>query len=290
MQIKRRGVYVNTKHKEVQSSLKHRAFSVASFEASYFAGILYGDGCTRNNQIRLSMTDWDIVFSFAKFVAFPLDHIKNDTRGKLMQFRVEFSSKQMLQDLAAYGFIHSKAKGEFEYPYDVVDRAFLLGLYDSDGSCPTNRSRGFYWLGNVYFANSLSTKLKELGFLSRVRLTYKSESCELYKIELSGKSHVAFLTWLYDPTDTPVFCKRKFLRVLCSLRASKEKSLFAKWVNSWKALRPEMDRLITSQASSEEGVETRLSSRRFAGNPQIEVPTTLRGDDIVRYPMKVGLT
>lgn len=285
--MKRSGVKLETSRTYIQGNLRHGAFEKRDFLTCYFAGVLYGDGCIMGNRVRLAMADLDVIQQYIRFVGFPQDRVRFDERGARVQGMVDFSSRQMVEDLKFFQVVPGKTKRLFTYPDGINDRGYLLGLYDADGTVSTTRLRGFRIVGNESFANALEKKLCDLGFKANARIIY-SGGVDVYAMNLSGKSHVEFLQWMYQVDDTPVYCTRKAHRVMLSLWGGRKKFLLEKWVNSWEAkFREEYVNHEPSFILNEEGAETNC---RAVGNSLFEAPTIRQDDDIVRYPAKAGLS
>lgn len=159
------GKLETTKILERKLHLRHNCFfERKASEVSYFAGVLYGDGCVNSgrNQIELTAKDFDMVEGFAKFVGLPEEAIKN----KGVYKTAHLSSSIMKRDLMGLGIVPRKSVNQnYRFPEGVDEIAYLKGLYDSDGS--TDKS-AIYFYGNEGFSRELERKLKELGFANRL--------------------------------------------------------------------------------------------------------------------------
>lgn len=142
---------------EVWRSLKHWAFQRPDdFYASYFAGVLYGDGAINGNRIRLAMTDLDVVINLSYFLNLPCDFVKFVCRkSNKPQAVLEVSSKFLVDDLRKFNFVEKRISRVFSFPGGINDRGYVLGLYDSDGTISTTRPRGMSFFGNESYACSL---------------------------------------------------------------------------------------------------------------------------------------
>ena len=227
--------------------IDHKIFSNRNdFTSCYFAGVLYGDGCTSKNGvsefIQLSLKDYDVVENLAKFVGLSKGDCNwhsdlNEDNHRSPTKILKLTSDKMVEDLKYFGVVERKTYvTDYGYPENIDDRGYILGLYDSDGTVYFMDTISFY--GNKVFAWSLNQKLNNLGFETscKEKLNKKENVTQpLYQVRIRKESLSDFIMWLLDPNNTPnIYSERKFLRVL--LNVCYHKVIYDKnWMKCWKA-------------------------------------------------------
>lgn len=193
------------------------------FCVSYFAGVLYGDGCvcSKRNTVRLSMVDRDVVVEFAKAIGLGSEEVREYDLNKWhlgkawsKQSSLYVTSQQMVADLVQFSVVPNKKYVVCRYPEGIVDRGFLLGLYDADGTAGKSY---FRYVGNQEMIESLACRIQQLGFEVTVygprRGVYSRSMCEM-NVPCAGGNLKRYLVWLYDTDSASICCKRKLIRAL----------------------------------------------------------------------------
>lgn len=126
----------------VHPDLKTRFFrEVDCPEKAYWAGFLLADGCVEPGghvgrvQMLLAARDRDHVVRFCKAVGADPERIKDARVNGYARATIRFTSREMVQDLAALGVVPGKSKtARFpRFSEERLQHAALLGYYDGNG-------------------------------------------------------------------------------------------------------------------------------------------------------------
>ncbi len=135
---------------------------------AYILGVMVGDGCMlQKNYVNFTTNDYEIVDAFerwCKSIGLELDKPKTDTRGNRYDYRINsITLKRWLQGLG----LKAVKSYQKEVPYIVMQstqeniRAFLSGLFDTDGSAYFGKSNS----GNVDFCSTSEKLARQVHLL-----------------------------------------------------------------------------------------------------------------------------
>lgn len=155
-------------------------------EKAYWLGFIYADACIsffKKNLIRFSIElgkkDEILIDRFANAIGFNLRYKRYRFRGNSKLIVIEFSNRKFVNNLQKCGVMNKKSK-VIELPElgnMDLNLAFLLGLYDGDGT----EGRTTLTSGSVNFIKQIKEKY-HLPY--RIRYV-KGSNC--YRISLGGE-------------------------------------------------------------------------------------------------------
>lgn len=224
--LKRRNVKLKTQSElQRKYSLNEHYFDkVDTKEKAYFLGLLYADGCNKENknniQITLAETDKYILekFKYELSCNSPLriEHSNNKNPNRQNTFRLSISSKHMSQQLAKLGCFQRKSltlkfPTEEQVPKHLLNH-FIRGMWDGDGSITISKNQPYCKLTSTsYFCDSLKEILNNINITSGVHRMKRSIKNNNTTRDLNigrNRSNISkFLNWLYQ--DATIYLKRK---------------------------------------------------------------------------------
>lgn len=213
-----------------QSELQRKYSVVEDFfdnidtqEKAYILGLLYADGCnqTERNSIILGLkeTDKEILDKITKLIqpSKPLQHvitINNSFENSQNQYRLVIQNKHISQRLVELGCGKAKTHNlvfptEEQVPKHL-QRHFVRGYFDGDGSVSGDKQKQFNLVGTINFLLPLQQILMgELGF-SKTKLDqrYKGRNNKIRSLRYCGINQcITFRDWLYK--DANIYMERK---------------------------------------------------------------------------------
>lgn len=210
-----------TNTNRVNRHIKSDYFSVIDDPVkAYWLGFLYTDGSVDNyrglSRIRLQLQEQDkeILEKFQKDLGLK-NKIIYDRRGNSVCCSVEFVDKQIFQDLSKYNIIPNKTYATDKIPFDLIpdkyQSAFLLGLFDGDGSlsCSQNFSTDVTLNYTAYHEKEVLDFQKAINKLCDIKNTNKVFFTSAWHAQWRGRLQVLLiLDTLYK--DCPRFLLRKY--------------------------------------------------------------------------------
>ena len=229
---------INTKRRNNYTLNEFYFNNIDSQEKAYILGFLYADGYVgsekaNNIVILVAEQDIDLLQQIAKSIEFTgILRKRNHSVGKSYQtsqnhFILNFSSKQIANDLRNLGFNKIKKDREFQIPNidKKLVRHFIRGFFDGDGSFSVNRNQRihtlndgnkkvykydkpcFSILGPTYFVNELAEILPGRYYIG------KSHTEGLSYINNSSRRDISDI-YEYLYTDSTIHIKRKHDKIL----------------------------------------------------------------------------
>lgn len=188
-------------------------FSTFSHGGAYIAGFIMADGCIKNNRISISLQKNDE--SILRFIKNELNieaEIKYRTRTRLntlcYQCVLEFSSKQIVTDLANIYGIHPKKTGTEQLPNIPKEYlyTFICGYFDGDGCVSLGTKKQCPLCVDICSASDKI--LKQINDLfGNTGLVYRSSKGTSYHLRMSTHPSIEFGNKIYQ--DTPFYLERK---------------------------------------------------------------------------------
>lgn len=184
-------------------------------EKAYWLGILYADGCVRNEKnmvtLTLNIEDEYILEKFANFVSEDLKPTKHSINAK----RVSISNSKIYNDLLNKGLMERKSL-KLKFPNIKIlpiylQSHFIRGYFDGDGGLfiETNKngktkSLLFHITGTFEFLEEVQ---KILGTNNKLNIESKNGNVATLRIKGNQKT-LRIMNFLYK--DAAVFMKRKY--------------------------------------------------------------------------------
>ncbi|MGX9134973.1 hypothetical protein ACWV26_11435 [Rummeliibacillus sp. JY-2-4R] len=188
-----------------------------SMEKLYLLGWIYSDGHVfsyneKNHagfKIKIQKRDAYILEYFKKLLQSEVPVLSDYTNGREYN-KVTFGSKIIYSDLLKYG-LENRKTFKLKYPLEHVwdHRAFILGVFDGDGSISINKSTGMPML-NFSGTQSMIQQIKEI-FESELKVKSVKiiKTKNTYSLTFSGPASVHTIAkWLYS-WNPPMYLKRK---------------------------------------------------------------------------------
>lgn len=189
-------------------------------EKAYFLGFFFADGNNNTTQLRLSITDKDVVEKFKTAVNYdgPIKEVAPRKKGWKTQYLISLCSTKICDGARRCGCIENKTfftrlpKNNI-LPFDLI-RHFLRGLLDGDGSIIKNK-KNKYWISYVGpedFMSDISRFLDiNLDIQATICLPSKKTTNSIRHLIFGGNIQVKYyLDWLYK--DAKVYMDRKYKR------------------------------------------------------------------------------
>lgn len=200
------------------------AFDKITYNAAYFLGVLFSDGCTcitTNNRhtVSLGMYDKDTIKSFKTFMK-----SKNKISKVDKTYRISLCSEYLFWRLFKLGCVCRKSK-ILKKPLvkEKYLNAFILGLFDGDGSISLNKSinswKASIGTASLSFFTWLKKVLKKLGIKFSVE-TRKIKNGLFYIICYTGVSAKELLKILYN-NKAYAQCMRRKRDIFKKLKSAK---------------------------------------------------------------------
>lgn len=189
-------------------------------EKAYWLGFLYADGYVgeTNYNIELTLKDRDHVVRFKDAIC-PSAKVyeKNIVvhGAKCTAYRVNISSKRLIQDLVKHGCVQAKSL-ILEWPLYVPDHLthhFVRGYFDGDGTVGVytvksgQTTYAVRIMGTEKFLGSLSSVLRQKLCFTPTKLLQKANNKALCYCKSGKRNVLAFREFIYK--DASVFLPRK---------------------------------------------------------------------------------
>jgi DNA-binding transcriptional regulator WhiA len=179
---------------------------------AYILGFLYADGCINKKQtemiIKIHNSDIEILNIIKKEMKseHPIKIIKQKDREDQVRFGI--SSIKLCKDLSMFGLFPSKTFNiEFPKIIDNLNRHFIRGYFDGDGSISKIKNRNSYTV-TIFTASEMFMKsLRQILYDNKIETNlYKRNNG--YAIQFSRRELVdRFFHFIYQDAD--IFLKRK---------------------------------------------------------------------------------
>lgn len=201
--------------------------NIDSEEKAYVLGFIYADGCNSIERnaviINLKETDKDILLKITTLVqpTKPLMYIdtskqikKEGYENSKNQYRMVIQNKHISQRLIELGCGKAKTHN-LVFPTGTqvpkyLQRHFIRGYFDGDGSVSGDKQKQFNLVGTINFLLPLQQILiEELGF-SKTKLDqrHKERDNEIRALRYCGINQcIKFRDWLYK--DATIYLERK---------------------------------------------------------------------------------
>lgn len=184
-------------------------FSKLTQENVYYIGFIAADGTIRKDRnaikIGLQAGDKQWLEDFRKSLQLEKEISEYTTKTGHKVARLEFSSKQIKEDLAKYSIVPNKTQIGITMRNipDEYKLAFIKGFFDGDGS---------YTCGKVKITSNTEGILKEIrDFIPQKSYLYYTNR-HLYSLEMSTIPSLDFLNSIYN-LNTPCL-QRKYDKYL----------------------------------------------------------------------------
>lgn len=217
--INERG-YTRT-NKRINKRLKSDYFSsIDSAEKAYWLGFLYTDGSVDHyrstGRVRLQLQEADLETLIQYKEDLGIDSkLLYDKRPNSTCVSVEFNDEQIFNDLGKLGIIPNKTYESHHIPFDKVPEeyipAFLLGLFDGDGSLTysADMSKDVTLNFTSYYETVVEDFQREIDKLVNKETHNKNFFTSAWHTQWRGRKQVlAILDILY--ANSPRHLKRKY--------------------------------------------------------------------------------
>lgn len=175
-------------------------FKNESHEKYYLLGFVAADGCIYGKSliITLHKRDVSLLYAFCDWLYLPHTTIKS-RNGDYVEFRKY--NQELVDYFAYYGIFPRKTK-TLEISPNIPSqylKSFILGYFDGDGSCYTNKDNSKLYF-HIVGTNNVTQKIRETFCAD---LCYKFGSIqsagEVTRLIVNGcKSSLDFGAWLYQ--------------------------------------------------------------------------------------------
>lgn len=189
-------------------------FKGHSHEKYYFLGFVAADGCIYDKSLIISLheKDVDVLYKFCDWLKLPHTLVKK--KGCCyVDFRKY--NQELVNCILEYGITSRKTK-VLKFPDNIPDefkKSFILGYFDGDGSCYTNKDKSklfFQIVGTQHINQTIkSIYSHDLGY----DFGSIQQAGSVTRLIINGcKSSIDFGNWLYEDN---VFCfERKKVKYL----------------------------------------------------------------------------
>lgn len=195
--------------------------SIDSEEKAYWLGFIMADGCIRNDrnivEVALAEKDKNHLLKLNKFLSSTYKISERNTllKGKCFKsYRTYFVSKQIIKDLAKYDCVENKTYKIFtvyEFNNFNLDRAYIRGLFDGDGSLSVikNSSR----ISKLTFTSHTESMLLSIimvieKYMGTLKYKIYSRSKGSYSVQFSMDSVRKVLYFMYN--NSSIYLDRKY--------------------------------------------------------------------------------
>lgn len=194
-------------------------------EKAYVLGLLYADGYnnTDRNSVSLGLkeTDREVLDKITALIqpSKPLQYVKTSKTKSFEntqnQYRLVIANKHISERLVELGCGKAKTHNlifptEEQVPKHL-QRHFIRGYFDGDGSVSGDKQKQFCFVGTIDFLLALQQILiEELGF-SKVKLDqrHKEKVNNIRSLRYCGVNQcITFRDWLYK--DATIYLERKY--------------------------------------------------------------------------------
>lgn len=200
---------------------------IDSEEKAYVLGFIYADGCNSIERnaviINLKETDKDILLKITTLVqpTKPLMYIdtseqikKEGYENSKNQYRMVIQNKHISQRLIELGCGKAKTHN-LVFPTGIqvpkyLQRHFIRGYFDGDGSISGNKQKQFSITGNEKFLESIQKILINDLYFSKTKLDkrWKDSKDNIKSLRYCGINQcIKFRDWLYK--DATLYLERK---------------------------------------------------------------------------------
>lgn len=229
---------INTKRKNRYTLNENYFNKIDNQNKAYILGLLYADGFVGDehyNNIVLGMKDKEIVEKVAECIQYD-GLIRKGNKGgfenSTYSYILNISSKIMAEDLRSLGLYPNKSLNMSKFPLIQKDleRHFIRGYFDGDGSVVLSRNSSYYkseTLDKKYEYTTITISfLGTENFLKEIveKMSLKSYSIRNTKTSLikelrvsSKKESIRIFELLYENAE--VFLERKYYKWLSFLSA-----------------------------------------------------------------------
>jgi len=201
--------------------LPNNLFDIESYDACYWLGFLFGDGCVDTKgklQICLSIKDIDHLYKFNNFIFSRNINAVNKYKDRCI---IQVNSKNLCKNLEKYNIIPNKTKTSLiVLPQSKYINHFIRGLFDADGwvfKKEYKNNKGYkyykYCCGICSYLKEnleiINNQLPIHGIISR------KKTQELYELRFQSKQDIRKIkTFLYQDSLTSLHRKRI---LMCSI-------------------------------------------------------------------------
>lgn len=175
-------------------------------ESTYWLGYLCADGSIQHNttyrvyKVSLFSKDKEIIDKFMEFMGERCNYHLRKQNG----IHEAYINSRQLTSYLIDTYNITPNKGLTLNPNITINRHFLRGLFDGDGSIRKNRKECKITSGSKVFVDRISKHLKELNVYHTIR-----SKGNAYDICIErAKDNKAFLTYLYEGSN--IYLDRKY--------------------------------------------------------------------------------
>lgn len=196
-------------------------------EKAYWLGMLAGDGhISKRNEIilQLKVADKNHLEKFLKFLESDHNlyytwHLKKDKINKSESYKICISNKKMHSDLQKYFENNKTQNAKFPKIAQNLEKYFLLGLFDSDGSFFIQKTRyntlGMNFVGTKDVVEKFQDILSFYCGLNKTKIQ-KTRTDYIFYCQYAGnKQLLKIAKFFYD--DNQLFMERKKARCIKTL-------------------------------------------------------------------------
>ncbi len=187
-------------------------FDVIDTEAkAYWLGFLYADGCVYKNRVRLALARKDREHIERFRLALGSTHRIRDTDYAYAESSIDIHDQQLVDGLISQGVVPKKTFSPV-FPSNVpppLQRAFVLGFFDGDGSITNTKKATVSWVGTWECLSWLSATLSEAvpGVTQRPLQEHHSTP-GIWYLAYSGNRQASRIgSWMYQ--EAQVWLPRK---------------------------------------------------------------------------------
>ena len=169
-------------------------------EKYYLLGFVAADGCIHGKSLIITLhhRDVDLLYAFCDWLHLPRTTVKYLNNG-YVAFRKY--NQELVDCFAKYDILPRKTKSltiSSNIPKEFL-RSFILGYFDGDGSCYTNKDKSKLYF-QIVGTRSVNTKIREV-FCNDLQRAFGSiqNAGEVTRLIINGcKSSLDFGAWLYQ--------------------------------------------------------------------------------------------
>ncbi len=205
---------------QLQEQLKHDCFSIQTFDADFWAGVIAADGCITGNRVQIGLQESDK--EFLELWQSWCNSKHKIARGfskksGTWSYQSAFKSEQMIEDLKKYYNIGPR-KSLNAKPPNRKSLHFIAGLFMGDGHISFRSQRQHYTCGFCGSKDMMEWVRTYFTDLTKGKVT---PAASIYEFAIGGRynAHEA-LVRIFD--NSPFVLDRKYQRYLHSLSLRKE--------------------------------------------------------------------
>lgn len=216
----------------IETGINHRKYhfderffeKIDTPEKAYIVGFVAGDGSQDGNDLRISITDLELLekIKVVMDLDIPIKYVKPRTPSHKPQYLLRLCSREMCKDLDRLGLIKNKTFKTYFPTEDQVPNNLLShwhrGLLDADGTICIQKNRKMTqyigYIGNDLLIDGINNYISKLfGFSFHYIDSYGKYNDKIKNIRCRDiKQIVTFLDWLY--ADSTIHLDRKYQKYL----------------------------------------------------------------------------